>query len=264
MKQRFQNVPEPQVSPLWTRWFAAYGERYVRRHFHAVRLLRGPPPVSANPLVIYLNHASWWDPMLCLVLRNHFFRHRTSFAPIDAAALAKYRFFQKLGFFPVQQNSRRGTLEFLATASRVLRREDSLLWLTPQGRFADARQRPPAFRAGLGHLTSRVPMATYVPLAVEISFWEECLPEACVNFGEPFVLTGERAEQLGPAAVTEQFEHGLQVAQDELAAAVIRRDGGALRVLCRNASGVGGVYDVWRRWRALWRGERFQAEHAAK
>jgi 1-acyl-sn-glycerol-3-phosphate acyltransferase len=197
MNSRRSNVPEPRVSATWMRWFAAYAERYVRKHFHSMRLLNAPSPVSTHPLVIFLNHASWWDPMTCLVLRNRFFAHRTSFAPMDAAALDKYRFFTRLGFFPVEQNSVRGTVAFLESATRVLSRHDSALWLTPQGRFTDVRTRPVTFRSGLAHLASRVPVATYLPLAIEYAFWEERLPEVCVNFGEPLVLTSASAEQIG-------------------------------------------------------------------
>jgi 1-acyl-sn-glycerol-3-phosphate acyltransferase len=246
------------------KWFSRYAERYVRRHFHSLRVLNAPPPVSTNPLLIYLNHASWWDPMICLALRNRFFPHRTSFAPIDAAALAKYRFFRKLGFFPVEQNSRRGTLDFLNSASAVLVRADAALWLTPQGRFTDVRERPLRLRAGLAHLASRVRVATYLPLALEFVYWEERLPEVCANFGEPLVLAGEQAERLGSRALTQQFQHRLQSAQDKLAEAVIKRDGHQLRSLTRNAVGVGGIYDLWRRTRAWWRGETFQLEHARK
>ena len=255
---------EPRVSPLWLRWFAAYAERYVRKHFHSVRLLNPPSPVSTHPLVIYLNHASWWDPMICLVLRNRFFGHRTSFAPIDAAALEKYRFFAKLGFFPVEQNSMRGTVTFLENAPRVLSGSNAALWLTPQGRFTDVRERPITFCTGAAHLAARVPIATYLPLAIEYAFWEERLPEVCANFGEPLVLTSAHAQQLGSDLVNRELERRLDDAQTQLATTVIERDASRLRVLAKTVSGVGGVYDVWRRATALLRGQKLQLEHGAK
>jgi 1-acyl-sn-glycerol-3-phosphate acyltransferase len=254
----------PRVSPLWMRWFASYAERYVTRRFHSLRVLNAPSPVSSHPIVIYLNHASWWDPMICLVLRNRFFAHRTSFAPIDAAALEKYRFFARLGFFPVDQHSRRGTLDFLGTASLVLGRDDAALWLTPQGRFTDVRERPVVFRSGLAHLASRVRVATYIPLAIEYVFWEERLPEVCFNFGDPIVLTREQAERLGPRAVNQQFERRMEETQSELATTTVARETAKLRVLSRQATGVGVVYDLWRRTRAVLRGQTFQPEHGAK
>lgn len=246
------------------RWFAAYGERYVRKHFHALRVLRPPPPLSSAPLVVFLNHASWWDPMACLVLRNRFFMQRDSFAPIDADALLKYPFFRKLGFFPVEQHTARGAVEFLRGSAAVLARPNAALWVTPQGRFADVRERPVIFRSGLAHLATRVRHATFLPLAVEYPFWEERRPEICVNFGEPLLLTesslGAGRDELSGTI----FEERLRAAQDELAAAVIRRDVSAFRVLDRAPGGVGGVYDWWRRGRAWMRGEHFQPEHGVK
>jgi 1-acyl-sn-glycerol-3-phosphate acyltransferase len=264
LRENCANPPTPSVSPLWMRWFAAYAERYVRKHFHSVRLLNAPSPVSTHPLVIYLNHASWWDPMICLVLRNRFFAQRTSFAPIDAAALEKYRFFAKLGFFPVEQNSMRGTVAFLESATRVLSRHDAALWLTPQGRFTDVRERPVTFRSGLAHLARRVPVATYVPLAIEYAFWEERLPEVCVNFGEPLVIRREEANEFGAEYLKQRLEQRLEAAQHELAKAVVPRDPARLRVLSKTESGVGGVYDAWRRAKALLTGQHVALEHGSK
>lgn len=264
MKSQRSHSFEPRVSSLWLRWFAAYAERYVRKHFHSVRLLNAPSPVSTHPLVIYLNHASWWDPMICLTLRNRFFAQRTSFAPMDAAALEKYRFFAKLGFFPVEQGSMRSAISFLDHAAKILSLDGAALWLTPQGRFTDVREKPVRFRGGLAHLALRVPVATYVPMAIEYAFWEERQPEVCVNFGEPLVITSGQAEQVGPAALNEELEHALEIAQTELAPAVIEKDVSRLRVLSKNAAGVGGVYDVWRRAKALFRGQKLELEHGAK
>ena len=246
------------------RWFSAYAERYVRKHFHAVRVLRPPPPLSSAPLVVFLNHASWWDPMTCLVLRNRFFRQRESFAPIDADALVKYPFFRKLGFFPVEQHSARGAIAFLRGSTEVLARPNAALWLTPQGRFADARERPVQFRSGLAHLADRISTATFLPLAVEYSFWEEKRPEICVSFGEPFLITETAAGTLRADSSALFFESRLHAAQEELAAAVIRRDTAEFRVLGRSRGGVGGVYDLWRRAKAVCRGEKFQPEHGLK
>ena len=56
---------------LWlVRLFQWYARRYVRKHFHAVRLSKFGQmvPTSNEPLLIVLNHPAWWDPMICTVL----------------------------------------------------------------------------------------------------------------------------------------------------------------------------------------------------
>ena len=251
----------PRVSPGVMKVFAAYTRRYVRKHFHSLRILeRGLPPRDcASPLVIYLNHASWWDPLVCLLLSREFFADRTSFAPIDAPMLERYGFFRHLGFFGVEQDTPRGALTFLRTAHALLASAHNAVWLTPQGRFMDVRERPLRLKDGLGALATREPSAAFIPLAIEFAFWTESRPEILVSFGEP-IVPGD-----GPARFasdwTRTFTDALEATQDELAARSCRRDASEWRTLNRGQSGVGGLYDAWRWLRARVRGEKFAPEH---
>ena len=66
-----QTLP-PISSPL-LRWFTWYSRRYLRRHFHSLRVSRAglPPHIAGRPLVIYSNHASWWDALVWAVAREN-------------------------------------------------------------------------------------------------------------------------------------------------------------------------------------------------
>lgn len=241
----------PQISPRLLRWFELYSRSYLRRHFHSVRLLRSgaPQECAGSPLVIYLNHSSWWDPLFCLLLAKRFFSERKSFAPIEAEALRRYRFLGKLGFFPVE-NSSAGALKFLRKSEGILARADSALWITPQGKFVDHRVRPPQFERGLHRLMQRNERATFVPLAIEIAYWEERLPEVLMNFGAPLVAT------------TDDLEPALAQAQDELSAAAQRRLPNEWLTVLEGRAGVGWIYDGWRKCCARLRGEKFSAAHS--
>ncbi len=98
--------------------------RYLRRHFHSVRLLANSAPrvCEGLPLAIYLNHSSWWDPLVCLFAARRFFPTRASYGPIDGAALERYRFFRRLGLFGVENGTPAGARQFLETASAILAR----------------------------------------------------------------------------------------------------------------------------------------------
>jgi 1-acyl-sn-glycerol-3-phosphate acyltransferase len=256
----------PQVSRPLLRWFTWYSRRYVRRHFHAVRIsLKGwPPPTLELPLVIYSNHASWWDALVCLVLKEQFFPGYTAFAPMDAAMLARYKFFGRLGFFGVEQHSRRGAVQFLRTGKAILESPRNILAITPQGRFVDVRQRPVCFESGLGHLATRVQRALFVPFAAEYVFWEERLPEILVRFGEPVVLQGRHRPAFAPRDWTKLFEEKLTDTQGALAAEAQRRNPAEFQVMLRGGAGPGGVYDLWRSLKSKWRGEIFRKEHGDK
>ncbi len=243
--------PVPRVSQSLLGFFSRYSARYLKRHFHTVRLLQASivPNDQKGPLIIFLNHASWWDPLVCLLLKKEFLPGRPAYAPMEAAALEKYRFLKRLGFFPVEAKSTRGATAFLLTATAILEQPDSVLFLTPQGSFADVRT-PLAFQPGLEHLARRLPRATFVPLALEYSFWEERKPEILLAFGAP--VAGKTNAPL--------LDH-LAATQAMLSDAVQRRVPEEWRSLSKSRSGVNWSYDLWRGLRARLRGEPFDVDH---
>jgi 1-acyl-sn-glycerol-3-phosphate acyltransferase len=243
----------PTFSPTFFRFFSRYARWYVGRSFHTVRLSgAGFPKVenTTGPIVSYLNHASWWDPMIAVILAGHFWPDRAHFAAIDADALEKYKFFRRLGFFGVEKNSARGAREFLRATEEILAQPDAILWLTPQGEFADPRRRPVELLPGLRHLARRHPHATFLPLAIEYPFWQERFPEALCRFGPPVLEPAEGS-----------LSSALQSCQDSLAAEAISQDQTTFQSILGGRAGVSPVYDAWRRARALATGKPFSAEH---
>jgi 1-acyl-sn-glycerol-3-phosphate acyltransferase len=256
----------PAVSPLLLRWFTWYSRGYVRRHFHSLRLsLSGLPPCADGmPLVIYSNHASWWDPLVCLVLKAELFPDRSSFAPIDAVMLERYRFFRRLGFFGVDRSSRKGATQFLRTADAILESPGHLLAITPQNAFADVRQRPIHFASGLGRLAARGKRVCFVPVALEYVFWEERLPEILVRFGNPHYGSTPDSHQPEARAWTAIFETELAETQNELAREAQRRRPQDFHPLLLGGAGPGGIYDLWRAFSATLTGQNFAREHGHK
>jgi len=250
----------PVISPRLLGWFRRYVRRYLRRHFNAVRLLRSasPPEGTVGPAVFFLNHASWWDPLISLHLAERFFPGMHAFAPIDAEALKKYGLLRRLGFFPLERGTLGGARSFLRTAGSILSHSAHSLWLTPQGRFADVRERPVKFEAGTGHLCARQPGVNFIPVAMEFTWWFERSPEALVAFGKP--LTAPPAAD--PDEMTAVLESALASVQDTLAAACMRRQEAEFSVLLSGKAGIGGFYDLWRRLRARVRGKAFDSRHA--
>jgi 1-acyl-sn-glycerol-3-phosphate acyltransferase len=205
-----------------------------------------------------LNHPSWWDPLVGLTLTQLFPDHQ-HFAPIDAKALVKYRFFERLGFFGIDPGSTSGGRVFLRTCETLLHQPNNAIWITAQGRFADPRQRPVALLPGVAHLARRLPAATILPLALEYPFWQERQPEALGRFGPSLIV-----DPATPRSVDEWqslLDQAMTATQDGLAEEAIRRDPSAFEVLLSGQAGVGGVYDVWRRFKAWLSGRRFRPQH---
>jgi 1-acyl-sn-glycerol-3-phosphate acyltransferase len=262
---------EIQLPPFSRRlhgWFMFYVRRYMRRHFHAVRLLRGDaaaaevPAIGDEPVVFYSNHPGWWDPLVFLFVGQELFPDRMVYGPIDAAALGKYGFLERIGFIGIEPGTWRGSARFLRMARAAAPRSDVIFWITAQGEFTDPRERPLRMRPGIGHAVAAMERGFVVPLAVEYPFWNERLPEALAAFGPALRVAdvpGRSADEW-----TAVLTQALEAAQDRLAKAAYSRDPDLFRPLLAGRVGVGLVYDAVRRLKAWLRGERFDASHGGE
>lgn len=245
---------------LWLlRGFRKYSLHYLRKHFHGVRLAKSGHPFPADgPLLIVLNHPAWWDPLVCMVL-SKFIADRDQFAAIDAIAVEKYGFFKKLGFIGVDTHSLRGASEFVRTGATILSEPNRVYWVTAQGRFTDARQRPLNLQAGVGHLAARLEQGIVLPIALEYAFWNERTPEALIRIGEPIGIAEHPS--LSGRQWIELIEESLTRTLDELSRETMSRDPARFTTLVSGKAGVGGVYDFWRRMKAWISGRLFDPEH---
>ena len=257
-------LKQPRISPALLGWFQWYAARYVRRRMHALRLSTASKPddFAGSRLIVVLNHPSWWDPLVALLLAKHVFPRREHYAPIEAMALSKYRFFGRLGFFGIDAGTPSGAAAFLRTGEAVLARPGGTLWVTAQGSFSDVRCRPLSLRSGTGHLVRRLHRSVVLPLALEYTFWEESRPEALARFGEPLFIRNGGQEL--PVHWTREIEARLEEAQNLLAADAMARRRDAFEVVLGGSAGVGGLYDRWRAARARLRGERFTSAHGTE
>jgi 1-acyl-sn-glycerol-3-phosphate acyltransferase len=249
----------PPISRATLRFFRGIVRRYLRRHFRSVMIQHSEYLRQVQgPLVIYANHSSWWDPMVSVLLGEKLSLHRNHYAPMDATALAKYPILRRIGIFPVDLHSARGAAQFLRTCEAVLA-HGGVLWITPQGRFADPREAL-SFKPGLGALAARVPNVTLLPMAIEYTFWNERLPETLMRFGEPLQIP----EGTEAAAATMMLESALAATMAGLKAAVLARNPQSFEVLLEGGRGTGGVYGWIRRVRALLTQQPLSSDHTPR
>ncbi|MGI9480740.1 MAG: lysophospholipid acyltransferase family protein [Hyphomicrobiales bacterium] len=261
-----QKSPQADVlqrySPKLTGYFIRYlKKRFFPKTFHAVRLMgrANVPDGKERPVVAFMNHSSWWDPITGLVLNDELFPDCAAFAPMDAEMLKKYAFMARIGLFPVERDSARGAAGFVRTARALLAEPGRVLGLTPQGEFVDARARPVEFKPGIAHLARNWPDAVFLPIAMEQVFWNEKKPELLVNVGKP------SDPRDNPGKSTDEWNEVLQTAlenaMDVLAEAAIARDPAAFETILLAETGTSPVYDLWRRLKAKVSGRQFSASH---
>lgn len=250
----------PRRSPAAWAFIGLYFERYLRRHLNALRIARwGLPESGGGAIVVYSNHPAWWDAAVYVLLARRLFPRHECFAPIDAAMLAKYGFFARIGAFGLDLESPRGAATFLRTGAAILAQPDRALWVTAQGRFADPRERPLGLRAGIARLAEKAPGASYLPLAIEYAFWTERGAEALAAFGRP--VPAAELLALPREARLARLEADLARTMDRLAADAVAREPERFRTLLDGRRGIGGVYDLWRRGRAALQGRSFDPAH---
>lgn len=254
-----RRVIEARSQP-WVSFFTWIMRRRIARSFDALRIATDGRP-DATPaehaLIIYSNHPAWWDPAVFIVLMDTLFPALRGFGPMDEQALARYGFMRRIGIFGIAPDSTQGARELLRIGDGLLADPRHMLWITAQGTFTDVRVRPPGLRPGLAalmrHTSHRV---AALPLALEYPFWSESRPEALCRFGAPVFAHGASRAQLHT-----QLEQALAETQDRLTGDVVARDPERFDTLLDGQSGVGGVYDLFRRLRAGWRGESFDPRH---
>ena len=249
----------PQISSITLRFFQRIVRVYFRRHFRSVMVQHAERfEVVDGPLIVYANHSSWWDPMVSVLLAQALLPGRKHYAPMDASALERYPILRRIGIFPVEMSTARGAAQFLRTSQEILERGD-VLWVTPQGRFADPRVLPLAFKPGLGALAVRT-QATLMPLAIEYAFWDERLPETLLHIGEGICI--ESGTSIDDA--THELEKVLGEAMERLKVACISRDAHVFRVLLTGGRGTGGFYGLGRKFVSVMRGKRVRMDHTER
>jgi len=251
--------PARLYSPRLLAAFQSYLPSYLGRHFNAVRVARsGQMPRLERPTVIYSNHASWWDPLVLLLVSGRCLSGARIFAPIDARALERYSILARLGFFPIEPGTVAGARAFLETATQLLAMPATAIAVAAQGRFADPRERPIALQRGVSRLLADRSDCDALPIAAEYPFWEERLPEALLRFGS--VVRAEPDES--PDALHRRLERALETTMDELAFDAARRDPAHFQpLLSSRRQGVGFVYDTFERLRNRVKGRSFERAH---
>ncbi len=242
--------------------FGRYLQWYIPRNFHALRIAHPERfPRNSDRIIVCLNHASWWDPVISIVLSRFLLPCADHYAPMESSALGHYGFMRRLGLFPVDNQSSRAAAHFLRASRKILDTPASLLWVTPEGNFTDVRRRPLTWKPGLAALIHRAGSCTVVPLALEYTFWDERLPEALALIGDPLHVEN------GASRSSDEWHTALirtmTAAQDELAELAMTREGHHFATVLSGGAGVGAMYDSWKRLQARLTGKPYAREHGS-
>lgn len=242
--------------------FRRYSRRMVAKQFHALGVQPGPLSLdnipSSTPIIVYANHAGWWDPIVASQLCHQYLPSRVLYAPIDSDALAKYRIMESLGFYGVKLQTLEGAASFLARTKTILTSDNASVWITPEGRFCDVRDLSQPLMPGLAHLATKSPQAMFVPLAIEYCFWDEPRPLILTRFGDAVPIEASMPKDQCNALLTT----GLRSTQRDLATDAIARDKRRFQFIIGNSPKRLSWYDFFRSWKARINGTKFDPRHS--
>lgn len=201
-------------SRLFIRLFRVYVRWLFWRRFDEVWLHQRYRPGRASRTVYYLNHHSWWDGLIPLLLNEYRFGQRAR-AMMEDRQMRRYPFFSRIGAFSVNRSDPRSAVRSLRYAVESMRRPRACLFIYPEGTLT-----PPGrsmdFEGGLSWLYGRLARedleVDFVPVAIHMHTLRGSRPELHLDVGEAVRpdLTGD-AEAAGAA-----FEKALDRLLEEL------------------------------------------------
>ena len=236
---------EARKHPLLERAYARYGRRLLRRAFARVWVGGAPWPEGGGPVIAFVNHSAWWDPVLALFLSHDVFR-RDGYGLMEGAQLLRYPFFRRIGCFGATGDHPAEDARGLALhAARLLRgaepdRPPRTLWIFPQGALLPARV-PLAFRSGLARFSRAVPDAVLLPVAVRYEVRSAQRPECFVRLGPPVHPAPGGAES--PGRLTRRLEQRLREELDRLDADLTADHPAGYRVALAGRGSLSDFYD---------------------
>jgi len=185
-------APLPVRRPLYVRRFLTINRFLLRCLFSRIDInVSDGFTAPDGSTVVYTNHPSFWDPLICALALEKTLPLHAHFAPIDETSLKKHLYFQGLGFFGLQLDSIQGLRRFLEVGKAVLTELDrGALVVTPEGRFTNPYTRPVRLKRGVTRLLLE-PMEreiTVLPLAIHYELGENPKPVTWLRYGKALTV----------------------------------------------------------------------------
>ncbi|MDX1590494.1 MAG: lysophospholipid acyltransferase family protein [Balneolaceae bacterium] len=164
--------------------FDIYVRNLFRRRFKNILIDQEYQPSAESRTIYYLNHTSWWDGLIPLLLNQKRFKQKAR-AMMEDKQMLEHRFFRKIGAFSVNLQDPRAAVKSLRYAKESMDRLNSCLFIYPEGKIVPFSTDKPEFKKGLGWLAKRCPQCDLVPIGIYIHTANSDKPDLCIRVGVP-------------------------------------------------------------------------------
>ena len=117
-------------------------------------------------------------------LLNEFLFHQNARAMMEDKQMVVYPFFKKIGAFSVDRENKRKAVTSLRYASESMKRENSSLFIFPQGKIIPEYSHSITFENGIGWLHQHCPDCLFVPITITMHTMRTEKPELFINIGK--------------------------------------------------------------------------------
>lgn len=190
-------------SPLFIKIFRLYTKILFKRRFKKVWLKQEYDPCSQCKTIYFLNHHSWWDGLIPLMLNEYRF-HQQARAIMEDKQMKTHSLFQKIGAFSINRDDPRSAVTSLRYAVKSFERENASLFIYPEGTITPVGSTM-NFEGGLTWLHDKLDDVDFVPIAIHMHTIHHDKPELHLHVGRPVRLD----EDLPRDKKTAQFEEVL-------------------------------------------------------
>ncbi len=195
----------PEKSKIFQGLFSKYILVTLKKHFQRIYITGEENLKPDNPVIFYMNHTCWWDPLIVFYLSVMRWKY-DGYAVMDLLQLTKYRFFRKFGVFSIDRQNGREALKSIEFAAKLLDRKERCLWIFPQGEMHPSNYRPIKFYSGISRIISKSKPVDAVPITFHYEFIQEQRPEIFISIGKPETFADEL---MPPAKMTLFLEQKL-------------------------------------------------------
>jgi len=181
-----------------SKWFISIFDLYVRnlfwRRFKNIAIDQQYQPGKESKTIYYLNHTSWWDGLIPFLLNRKLFKQNAR-ALMEDKQMMQHKFFSKIGAFSVNLSEPRAALKSLRYAVDSLKRNNSSLFIYPEGKIVPFSPKKPEFQKGLGWIAGHTPDSDIVPIGIYIHTARHDKPELNIKIGPAVTFNSEQSSE---------------------------------------------------------------------
>lgn len=170
-------------SSIFIKFFRLYTWLLFKWRFKTVWLKQEYDPTPNCKTIYYLNHHSWWDGLIPLLL-NEFRFNQHARALMEDKQMNKYSLFQRIGAFSINRDDPRQAITSLRYAVQSFQREKASLFIYPEGTITPVGSKM-NFEGGISWLSRQLPHVDIVPIGIYIHTIRHDKPELHLHVGNP-------------------------------------------------------------------------------